>query len=276
MDGVVGQRGYTDTRATIGGLTNGTTYEVQVRAGNSVGEGPWSPSSQGTPMAAATAPDAPAAPTLTPGDGQLEVSWTAPSNNGAPIDDYDVRYRSDGSWTELSDTRRNISTRVTIGGLTNGTTYEVQVRAGNSVGDGPWSPSSRGTPTATAMAPDAPAAPTVTPGDAQLEVSWTAPSDNGAQIDDYDVRYRSSGGGWTELSDDGQYTDTRATIRGLTNGTTYEVQVRAGNAGGYGPWSPSSRGTPENPDRPVLLAFYNATNGPNWTNSTNWGSSVPL
>ena len=268
---------YTNTSATIGGLTNGTRYDVQVRAGNSAGEGQWSPSSRGTPMPAATVPDAPAAPTVTPGDGQLEVSWTAPSDNGAAIEDYDVLYRSlpGGAWTELSDDGQNTDTRATIGSLTNGTTYEVQVRAGNSVGEGPWSPSSRATPMAVATAPDAPAAPTVTPGDGQLEVSWTAPSDNGAAIDDYDVRYR-SGGGWTELSDDDRNTNARATIRGLTNGTTYEVQVRAGNAVGDGPWSPSSRGTPESPDRVVLLEFYSATNGPNWTNSTNWGSSIPI
>ena len=208
------------------------------------------------------------------------MSWTAPSDNGAPIEDYDVLYRSlpGGGWTELSDDGGNTNTRATIGSLTNGTTYEVQVRAGNSVGEGPWSPSSQGTPMAAATAPDAPTAPTLTPGDGQLEVSWTAPSNNGAPIDDYDVRYRSDGG-WRELSDDGAYTNTHLTIRDLTNGTTYAVQVRAGNSVGEGPWSPSSLGTPaapESPDRAVLMAFYDATNGANWTNSTNWGSSEPL
>ena len=272
------ERPYTDTRLTIGGLTNGTTYEVQVRAENSAGDGPWSPSSRGTPTAGATAPDAPTAPTLTPGDGQLAVSWTAPSNNGAPIYDYDVRYRSGGGWRELSDDGRYTDTRLTIRDLTNGTTYEVQVRAENSAGDGPWSPTSQGTPMAGATAPDAPAAPTLTPGDGQLEVSWTAPPNNGSPIYDYDVRYR-SGGDWRELSDDGRYTDTRLTIRNLTNGTAYEVQVRAGNAVGYGAWSPSSRGTPaaaESPDRAVLMVLYNATDGPRWTISTNWGSSLPI
>ncbi|MCY4030205.1 MAG: fibronectin type III domain-containing protein, partial [Acidobacteria bacterium] len=149
------------------------------------------------------------------------MSWTAPSDNGAPIDDYDVRYRSlpGGVWTELTDNGQYTNTRATIPGLTNGTRYDVQVRAENSAGEGRWSPSSRGTPMPPATAPDAPAAPTLTPGDGQLEVSWTAPSDNGAPIDDYDVRYR-SGGDWTELSDDSGNTNTRATIGGLTNGTT--------------------------------------------------------
>ena len=29
-------------------------------------------------------------------------------------------------------------------------------------------------------------------------------------------------------------------------------------------------------DRPILVALYNATNGPNWTNNTNWLSGAPL
>ena len=116
---------------------------------------------------------------------------TAPSDNGAAIDDYDVRYRTGGgSWTELPDAVKSTSTTATITGLTNGTAYEVQVRAGNSVGDGAWSASATGTPVAAAAVPSAPSAPSLTAGDGQLGVSWTAPSDNGAAIDDYDLRYR--------------------------------------------------------------------------------------
>ena len=225
--------GNTNPRATIGGLTNGTQYEVQVRAQNSEGESPWSAGAMGTPIGA---PSQPAAPTVTAGDRRLEVSWTAPSDNGAPIEDYDVRYRSlpDGVWTELPDDGRNTSTRATIGGLASGTRYAVQVRAQNSVGESPWSAVARGTPIGR---PSRPAAPTLTPGDGQLEVGWTAPSDNGAAIEDYDVRYRSLPGGSLDgcSSDNERYTDTRATIRDLANGTTYEVHVRAVQLRGRGP-----------------------------------------
>ena len=34
--------------------------------------------------------------------------------------------------------------------------------------------------------------------------------------------------------------------------------------------------TPAATDRAALVAFYNATNGPNWTNNTNWLSDAPL
>ena len=175
------------------------------------------------------------------GDGEFEVSWTAPSNGGAPINDYDLRVRRlSGTWQELTS-EESTATRVRIVGVRNGVTYEVQVRAENSVGAGPWSPSARGTPVGV---PAAPAAPTVRSGDGQLEISWTPPSDNGSRIDDYDVRWRGPGGSWSPLPDAEKSTATRATIRNLRNGVTFEVQVRAGNSVGDGPWSPTATGTP--------------------------------
>ena len=86
---------------------------------------------------------------LVPGDGQLTVDWTAPSGDGAPIDDYDVRYRPDaesGAWTELADAAESTAPSATITGLTNGTAYQVQVRAG----DGEWSATVTGAPAAPA------------------------------------------------------------------------------------------------------------------------------
>ena len=128
-----------------------------------------------------------------------------------------------------------------------------------------------------ASVPSAPTAPVLTPGDGELGVRWTAPVDNGSAIDDYDVRY-GTGGAWTELPDGAKSTATTATIPGLTNGTAYQVQVRAGNAVGDGAWSSSATGTPvvAVDDRPALIDLYNATNGANWTNNTNWNSSEPL
>ena len=257
---------------TISGLRNGTAYEVQVRAGNSVGDGPWSDSATGTPVGV---PAAPAAPSLTAGTGQLEVSWRAPSDNGSAIDDYDVRYRpAGGSWTELPDTAKSTARSVTISGLRNGTAYEVQVRAGNSVGDGPWSDSATGTPVGV---PAAPAAPGLTAGTGQLEVSWRAPSDNGSAIDDYDVRYRPAGGSWTELPDTAKSTARSVTISGLRDGTIYEVQVRAGNAIGDGPWSPSTTGTPVGvpaaPEAPRLTPGDRQLEV-NWTAPSDSGSPI--
>ena len=92
--------------------------------------------------------------------------------------------------------------------------------------------------------PEAPDAPTVTAtagSTTSLDVSWTAPS-SGAAIADYDVQYRAgSTGGFTSWSHDGDVQST--VITGLTDGTSYEVQVRAQNSEGPGDWSASGIGT---------------------------------
>ena len=91
-------------------------------------------------------PDAPDAPTVTATAGSitsLDVMWTAPSNVGKPaIDHYDLRYLVSGSFTDGPQDQTR--TTVSIGDLDAGTPYEVQVRAHNSAGDGPWSASGNG------------------------------------------------------------------------------------------------------------------------------------
>ena len=230
----------TGTSTTIDGLTNGQSYQVQVRAINSAGNGRWSDSATGTP--GVIAPNAPRAPLLTSGNGQLGVSWTAPSDNGADISDYDVQYREGSSrdWSDhpFSDT----GTSTTIDGLTNARSYQVQVRATNSTGNGRWSDRTTGTPGA--IVPNAPNAPLLTPGNGQLGVSWTAPSDNDADITGYDVQYREgSSGDWSDHPFSG--TGTSTAIDGLTNGRSYQVQVRATNSASSSQWSDSVTGTPE-------------------------------
>ena len=247
----------TATTKTISSLTNGTTYHVQVRAENGVGNGSWSSSVSGMPD---QTPRKPSKPTVTRGNAQLSVSWSAPTNNGTAISDYDVQYKksSDDDWTSHSFTGTGTST--TISSLDNGTQYDVQVRAENDEGDGAWSDSGTGTPSTT---PGKPAKPTLTAGNKQIAASWSAPSsDGGAAITDYDVRYCdhsddcTDDDNWTEWDSGTTSTTTSATVTGLTNGTTYQVQVRAGNVAGDGAWSDSSNAkpdtTPDKPDKPEV------------------------
>ena len=94
-------------------------------------------------------PLAPAAPGVNgvgDNDTSLKVTWGAPDNAGRPpIAHYDLRYRETGTsgWREWPDDET--ATSVTIGSLTTGTQYDVQVRASNADGDSPWSPSGQGT-----------------------------------------------------------------------------------------------------------------------------------
>ena len=230
--------------ATIGSLNNGTTYYVQVRAEASVGAGPWSPSAS----IKAGLPDAPSGIGLESGNDTLVVTWTAPSGNGSLLTGYDLRYSSDSgaNWTEVSVSTVSPNPSHSLSGLTNGTTYQVQARAKNQYGAGPWSDSGTETP----GKPSAPSAPTLTAGDHKLLVDWSAPTDNGAAISDYDVRYKeSSASTWTEIDDTTDSTATDAVITGRTPETTYQVQVRATNTHGDSPWSASS--TLELPVSPV-------------------------
>ncbi len=94
-------------------------------------------------------PDAPDAPSVgrSSGDpaGSLDVSWTAPADNGGPIVDYDVRYREAGTTAWRDHAFNGTGASTTIAGLKAATTYEVQVMARNAEGDGAWSDSGRGT-----------------------------------------------------------------------------------------------------------------------------------
>ena len=76
----------------------------------------------------------------------LRVSWQAPDNSGRPaITDYDVQYRVAGSDTFSDAGHVGTGLSATLTNLTASTTYEVQVRASNDDGAGPWSPAVRWT-----------------------------------------------------------------------------------------------------------------------------------
>ena len=96
---------------------------------------------------AATTPSAPTITSITPGNQQLSVAFSVPSSNGgASITNYEYSTNGGSSWTTPSSAIT--SSPFTISGLINGTTYDVQIRAVNSVGNGAASATTQGTPAA--------------------------------------------------------------------------------------------------------------------------------
>ena len=74
--------------------------------------------------------------TVAGGDGQVVLSWDAPSSDGgAAITDYEYRYRTGGSYGAWISTGSTETTH-TVTGLVNGAAYSFQVRAVNRIGKG--------------------------------------------------------------------------------------------------------------------------------------------
>ncbi len=217
---------------TATGLTNGTKYYFEVTAVNGVGEGPVSNEASATP---ATLPGAPTALAATAGNAQVALAWSAPpSTGGDPITGYNIyRGTSSGSETFLTSTNTTATTYRSTG-LTNGTTYYFEVTAVTLAGEGSLSNEASATP---ATLPGAPTALTATASDSEVDLSWTAPTNNGGEpVTSYNIYQGTSSGGETLLQNTGT-SATTFTSTGLTNGTTYYFKVTAVSGAGEGPVS---------------------------------------
>lgn len=190
---------------------------------------------------APVAPAAPAAPTVVRGDGSVAVTWVAPSNGGAAITGYSLDYSSNSgtNWTSWSSTLGPGATTETVTGLTNGTAYIFRIAATNSIGTSLWSTSSASV--SPASVPAAPTLGTLTPGAANVALSWTAPSNTGGfAITDYTIEYSSnSGSTWTAFAHTAS-SATSITVNGLTNGTSYVFRIKAVTSIGTGAASATS------------------------------------
>lgn len=120
----------------ITGLTNGTTYSIEVSAVNANGEGPKSVAKTATPIGVPAAPTV----TLTPSDGQISIAWIDGANNGATITSHKI-YVNGSLNTTISS-----ASPYALSGLTNGTAYSVEVAAVNAAGEGPKSAAQNSTP----------------------------------------------------------------------------------------------------------------------------------
>ena len=217
----------------VTGLTNGTTYNFELRAVSDTG------ATGSTASASKKAADVPGAPTLTAVAlhyGRLELSWTAPTENGGDaIDSYRIEIvNSQGEWVNEA-TLPSSRTTYTDSGLTRATEYHYRIYARNAAGEGP-----AGSDSAVTLAnrPEVPAAPVgvlAEGGSGKVTLKWSAPAFNGGSpILAYEYRYKESVegsyGGWTDAG-----LKTEVEIDGLTPTKMYTFEVRARNSVGRGP-----------------------------------------
>ena len=260
------------------GVTAGLTYYYQVSAD---GGDTWSNRVNET----VGAYDASTLSLGTVNSSSISVSWSAVTGAAS----YEL-WRYENSWTmvgggALTGTSHT-DTTVEIG-----KTYYYQVMAKGPNGDGAWS--NRVNATVPSTTPGAPINFNAAPGDAQVTLSWNAPtSDGGSAITGYQYRYQMSGGSWSNWMATSPAGATTATVTGLTNEAAHNFEVQAVNANGAGatasdtatpmstvPDTPSGLGVTSTGPTEIMLSWTAVDGAASYqlqrrTNGGAWGSPM--
>ena len=96
----------------------------------------------------------------------------------------------------------------------------------------------------------------MTSGNESITVTWAAPDETGrATITGYDLRYirsdardKTDPANWNVVPGAWTYGALSHVLTGLDGGRRYDIQVRAVNGSGPGPWSASNIGDPDTPN----------------------------
>ncbi|MHB9119619.1 MAG: fibronectin type III domain-containing protein, partial [Burkholderiales bacterium] len=159
----------------------GTTYNLAAAASwDSTATAYADLTGNGVTVSNVTLPSAPTISGITPGSGQLSVAFTAGASGSSAITNY--KYSTDNGSTFTAVSPSSTASPIVITGLTNGTTYSVQIKAVNANGDGTATGTTTGTPSTT---PSAPTITGITPGSGQLSVAFTAGASGGSAITNY-------------------------------------------------------------------------------------------
>ena len=203
-------------------------------------------------VGSSAAPGAPATVTATPGNAEVAVAWTPPTDDGGlPITGYTVTASPDGDVCETLVGVDSDPLSCTFTGLTNGTEYTFEVTATNALGTGPAVTSAGATP---ATVPAPPVNVVAAAGNTQATVSWTAPADTGGSAITGYTATAIPGGASCTTPAGATPVPTSCTVTGLANGTPYTFTVVTSNdRGSSGPSGPSAPVTPLAPPVPPAL-----------------------
>jgi uncharacterized delta-60 repeat protein len=232
---------------SVTGLTCGTTYFYRARAANASGTG------NGAGLSFTTSACAPTITSITHGNGRLTVAFTAGADGGAPITHYEYSLNGDETWP--SGVPASPASPLVITGLSNGSTYQVRLRAVNANYKGAASDARPGTPSTT---PGPPAITAIAPGNGQLQIAFVPGDSGGMAIMNYDY---SLDGGATWISRSPLSTGSPLLVTGLVNDATYPVRLRALNVNGAGDASAAVGATPRRAPDEAPDAFNPGANG---------------
>ena len=256
----------------VSSLTNGTAYRFRLRTYASYASpqppmtlySSWSNTSDQTPVAG-VAPSAPTALSASAASRtSIAMSWTISASIGSGLaTGYDIQRctgsncgNSGSGWANASTTPSTLTrttASATVTGLTANTAYKVRIRATNAIGNSAWVTSSSVT-TAVLVNPSGYGTTFVTPE--EIRVEWTALS---TATGGYDVQYKTaSAGSWTTVTRSSA-TALKETITGLTDGTTYNIRMRAKTTSNtYSGWQQVNQGAGNggrnNPTLPALTS----------------------
>lgn len=268
--------GYTKTCAsttcTLDGLTNNVEYNFVVTATNRVNESDPSPASQTARPDAR--PDTPQPPTLVFGDRSLQVSWVTPTTPGSPVETFSLEI-SPAPPSGVAQKTGVTGNSLVWEGLENGASYQVRVRAHNRAPEpSTWSVwSANMVPAAPPAAPAAPSTARLDPvgSQAQMQVNWTPPANNGDSISGYELNVLRGGSSVRTVSVPAGQTSQALAIDASTS--DYTFTVRAQNKAGWGAVSapsaprraflpPGAPGTPSaTPGNNQVSVTYGAAEG---------------
>jgi RHS repeat-associated protein len=244
------------TSYTVTGLTNGTTYYFVLNAVNAIGTSVLSAEKSAVPQLSVPAVPVLNAPTI--GNGQITLTW----NDVAWAKSYKVSY---GTSTGVYSTSRNVGnvTSFTVPALTNGMTYYFTVASVNTVGSSANAAEKSAVPLAP---PAAPVVGTVTAGNGQAVINWSAVS----TASSYSIKYGTVTGVYPSTANTANVTNT--TLTGLTNGRKYYFVVTASNASGTSGFSLEKTVTPVAP--PVAYITHVTYNAMGQKTRVQYGNGV--
>jgi hypothetical protein len=209
--------------ATFSNLSNPVTYHVQ-----------WIDSSS-TPQTLQA---------MTTSSSKIHLSWTTPANNGgSEITGYQIKSSTDAgsTWSTIDANTGSTTTTYSDTGLNPSTTYTYRVSAINDIGTSrPSNTATASTPSDVTIASSSTELVATAISSSQINLSWTAPADDGgSEITGYDVeRSPDNGNTWYTVIPNTGINNAAYNDTGLSQSTTYTYRVSAIN--GIGTDSPSN------------------------------------